>query len=102
MVQRGRSAWSRYGAALLSVVGATLLRLWLDPLLAEAGFTLFFVAVVVAAWYGGVGPSLFAVTLSLVTSNMLFSKPVANAPEPAVRVLVGLSVFMFVGVVTAL
>jgi PAS domain S-box-containing protein len=96
-----RSAWTRYGVALLSVMGANLLRYWLDPYLEQAGFALFFVAVVIAAWFGGLGPSLFALVLSLITSNWLFRRPLGQ-PEPAFRVLFGLSVFTFVGVVTAL
>jgi PAS domain S-box-containing protein len=71
-------------------------------LLEGAGFAVFFVAVVIAAWFGGLGPSLVALTLSLVASAWFFDAPPADAPEPAARVLFGISAFFFVGVATAL
>src|SRR5262245_27763164 len=101
MTQRS-PVWARYGAAALSVAAATLLRLSLDRLLGDAGFALFFVAVIIAAWVGGIGPSLLALALSVAASNWLFYRPHAHEAEPAIRILFGLSVFMFVALTTAI
>src|SRR5215212_10416967 len=60
-----RPAWLRYGAAILLVVLASVLTdalqqwLWPTPL---AGF---YAAIVLAVWFGGLGPTLVALVLSL-------------------------------------
>ena len=54
--------WS-YGIALLSIASAWIAAQWLG-LGAGAPGALFFGAVVLSAWYGGVGPALFATALS--------------------------------------
>jgi len=65
----------RYGVAL----GATLLALLLTMVIRpenEPLFALFFVAVLVSAWYGGLGPGLFATLLSFVmTSYYILPEP---------------------------
>lgn len=98
MLENYRSAPLRYGVAVLAIFVAALVRLWFDSVLGGSGFALLFAAVVIAAWYGGVGPSLVALTLSLAISVWLFR----SEPEPAARVATGLAVFFFVGLVTAL
>jgi two-component system CheB/CheR fusion protein len=58
------SPW-RYLIAVAGVALATAARLAVDPLLGDRmPFVPFFVAVVLAAWYGGPGPSILAVGLS--------------------------------------
>ena len=58
MSDRWRSLFCRYGAAFVAIVLATLLRIWLDPFLENhAPFSTYFVAIMFAAWYGGIGPS---------------------------------------------
>ncbi|HXT58226.1 MAG TPA: DUF4118 domain-containing protein, partial [Pirellulales bacterium] len=89
------SAAKRYGVALSALAAATLLRLWADPLLAGSGFAIMFAAVMIAAWYGGLGPSLLALTLSLAISIALFGPPRDEPPEPPIRVWTGLAVFFF-------
>ncbi|HEV3163928.1 MAG TPA: PAS domain S-box protein [Isosphaeraceae bacterium] len=61
-----RTALVRYGSAALAVVLAAAIRLALDSTL-SAYFPLltFLIALVFAAWYGGVGPCLLALALSL-------------------------------------
>jgi PAS domain-containing protein len=93
-----RSAAARYGAAILAIAVAALVRYWADSVLGGSGFSLFLAAVAVASWYGGLGPSLVALTLSVLISVWLFR----GEPQPAVRVWTGLAVFYFVGVVIAL
>ncbi|WP_375514466.1 PAS domain S-box protein [uncultured Nostoc sp.] len=64
-----------YAVALLSValaLGATLL---LNPYLTPTPAALFFAAVMVSAWYGGLGPGLLATVLSTLAINYFFFKP---------------------------
>ncbi|MCC5666266.1 PAS domain S-box protein [Nostoc sp. CHAB 5784] len=64
-----------YAVALLSValaLGATLL---LNPYLISTPAALFYVAVMVSAWYGGLGPGLVATVLSTLAINYFFFKP---------------------------
>ncbi|MEH2250100.1 PAS domain S-box protein [Nostoc sp.] len=83
-----------YGIALLSValaLGGTLL---LNPYLTATPAALFLAAVMVSAWYGGLGPGLLATVLSTLAINYFFFKP----PEPQnitnLNRLVPLVVFM--------
>ena len=93
-----RTALKRYGVAIAAIALSALLRLWAEATLGPSGFSLMLAAVVVAAWYGGLGPSLVALTLSLAVSSWLFK----SEPEPALRVLTGLGVSYFVAVAIAL
>jgi PAS domain S-box-containing protein len=70
-----RTRWElRYGAVAPAVLLAALVTAQIPPLAAGAPFALFLVVVAVAALYGGLGPALLAVALSvLVTvSQVLF------------------------------
>ena len=63
----------RYGCAILSVALAVVTRLALYPILGNRyPFFLFFIAVVLAAGYGGYGPSLLALVLSWLSVDYLF------------------------------
>jgi signal transduction histidine kinase/ActR/RegA family two-component response regulator len=75
--------------------------MWLDPALAGGGYAFFFVAVILAAWHGGLGPALVTLVLTLVTSAWLFSSPPSAFPEPLPRAMIGLGVFFVMGIVTA-
>ncbi|HEY9640079.1 MAG TPA: PAS domain-containing protein, partial [Coleofasciculaceae cyanobacterium] len=72
-----RSQLQRYGVSGLSILVATLLMLLLDPLLAmtQSPFLLFYGAVMVSAWYGGLGPGLVATALSGLISTYYFIPP---------------------------
>ncbi len=59
------------GASLLAL-GLTLL---LRPFMREPVFALFYVAVLVSAWYGGLGPSLLATLLSVLLANYFVFAP---------------------------
>jgi len=63
----------RYGFAVLAVMLMLLLKLLLAPLIAhESPFLLFFGAVMVSAWYGGLGPGLLATILAALLSDYFF------------------------------
>lgn len=66
------SPFLQYGIALFSVVLALLLTQLLEPLRNRTPFPLFFAAVSVSAWYGGIGPSLLATALSALTTEYFF------------------------------
>jgi PAS domain S-box-containing protein len=75
MTQVKRSTLARYGLpALLVVLAATIT--WLVPGMGQrVPFALFYVPVIIAALYGGRGPALLAVALSLVAGAYLFLPP---------------------------
>ncbi|HEV3341612.1 MAG TPA: histidine kinase dimerization/phospho-acceptor domain-containing protein, partial [Pirellulales bacterium] len=95
----GRPAALRYGGGLAILAVATLLRLACDEALAGGGFMIFFMAVIIASWFGGLGPSILTLVLSLVASALLFD-PAPEDPSPA-RTVFGLSLFFFTAVTTA-
>lgn len=67
----------RYGVAVLAVLSAWLLMLWLDPWMSmkNSPFLMFFGAVLISAWYGGMGPGLLATFLSVPISTFFFIAP---------------------------
>ena len=72
---RGTPA-ARYGLAAVAVVLAAGVKWTIDPALeAESPFLLFILAIVVGAWFGGLGAGLFATGLALVVCNYLFLTP---------------------------
>ncbi|HJT35667.1 MAG TPA: ATP-binding protein [Pirellulales bacterium] len=92
----------RYGGAVLIIAVATLLGWWFEPLLTGSGFMIYFAAVVIASWLGGLGPSLLALTSSLLISIWLFEPAPGSVPDPPLKIIAGLGVYFFVGVTTAL
>ena len=66
----------RYGIVVLIVTLALVLMLMLDPWLSMSGtpFLLFFSAVMVSAWYGGLKSGLLATSLSALLSDYFFSR----------------------------
>src|SRR5436189_1077628 len=101
MQEGSRSVLYRYGGAVLTIVAATLLRFWLDHLVEGAGLAIFFVALVIAGWYGGVGPFVLAFSLSMAAFIVFFPSPQDAGPDNPARVLIGLGAFFFVGLATA-
>lgn len=81
----------RFGVSVGAVGAATLIRLLLVhlPVEQEGSFLLFLGAVMVAAWFGGLGPGLFATALSGLVINFLFTQPALTLgftnPGDAVR-----------------
>jgi signal transduction histidine kinase len=96
-----RSALANYSIALLAVIVSSLLRWVLHPWLEDGGLALHLAAMIIVAWLGGVGPWLFAQVLTLFIMILFFAKP-ADQPDPPLSVLLGLSVFVFVGLSVAL
>src|ERR671910_2514662 len=66
----------RYGVAALAVGIALLVKLLLDPLtVQDTPFLLVFGAIIVGAWYGGLGPGLMATGLSVLATDYFFLYP---------------------------
>ena len=66
----------RYGVAALVVGAAVGVKLLLDPLTAQdTPFLLILGAIMVSAWYGGLGPGLLATGLSALATDYFFLDP---------------------------
>ena len=63
-------AWRRYGAAILLVAFASGLTIALQQGLLPAPLALFYDAVALAVWYGGLGPALASIGLCVVAIAM--------------------------------
>jgi K+-sensing histidine kinase KdpD len=92
-----------YGIAILSVLVALLIMVLLDPVasMTMTPFLLFFGAVVVAAWWGGVGSGLLTTVLATFLSGYFFVLP-QHTFELGVAVLIRLGLFIVQGVVVSL
>ena len=86
---------------LLSVAAvalATLFRLALDPILgAHHPFTLYFAAVAIASWYGGLMPGILATVLSYFAADWFFITPrfEFNWPHSDLDEFIALVAFLF-------
>ena len=85
-----------YGVATFTVAVAFVLTLALMPLLQGSIFGMFFGAVAVSAWYGGMGPGLLASLLSAILSIYFFLPPVFSVTLSGLAAIVRLSMFLVV------
>jgi signal transduction histidine kinase len=86
-----------YCAALLGVGAATAIRYVLDPVLGEHQmFAIYFLAVSVAAWAGGIRSAMITAILSSILANYLFSDPRGNLQIANVEQLCALIIFLSV------
>ena len=100
---RKRSLLLRYGAAVLAIILATMLRKLLDPVLeGSAPFSVYYVAVMFVAWYAGLGPSLVTLGCGIVLADYLFIEPRGSILGPNLEQQVGVGVYLAVGTVVAL
>ena len=76
MVSPSRSPLLRYGVAVAAVALATVIKMALDPILGhDSPFLLFFGAIVLAAWFGGVEPAIVATVASVFVTAYFFFPP---------------------------
>src|SRR5262249_2370310 len=93
----------RYGLAILSVVIAMWARMALTPWLGgHSPFSTFFVAVMVAATFGGFCPALLATLLGSSAAFFLFKTPRGEIPGVGAEYLLGLIVYLLGGMALAL
>src|SRR5919202_2478175 len=90
----------RYGVAALAVTLALVLKLELSPLIEqETPFLLVLAAVVVGAWFGGLGPGLLATALAALAVNYFFLPPLDSFSGPKA---VPLALFTLEGVLVSI
>lgn len=77
LLHGGRDGWIvRYGFAVIVVALATVVRIVLQPIIPTGfPFLTFFLAVMLAAWHGGLGPGLLASVLSTLAADLLLIEP---------------------------
>jgi PAS domain S-box-containing protein len=85
-----------YAVAVLAVFSALLLTFLLKSLLSPTIFLLFFAAVAVSAWYGGMKPGLLATALATVSVAYFFLEPVSSALIYSQDSLLRLTLFVLV------
>src|SRR5438477_10068927 len=72
-LRRVSPAVQRYGLSILSVAICTAVTFPLQEF--GVRVSLFFPAVLLAAWFGGTGPALLAVLLSILSISFFFADP---------------------------
>ena len=99
---KGPSTFLRYGMALLAVGLALLVQIllvpWFEASPDASPFLTFFAAVMVAAWFGGLGPGLLATLISAVLSRYFFFFPQYELQIVSVGAGLHLVVFVLEGV----
>jgi PAS domain S-box-containing protein len=91
--------WS-FGIAVLSVAAALIISRWPVLHLQEAPVSLFLSAVILSAWFGGVGPGLFATALSALAFYYYFLPPIHSLgpkPDEIPRLVIFVVSALFVG-----
>jgi PAS domain S-box-containing protein len=91
-----RSHLAPYIVAVLAVGSAWLLTLLLHPLLTPLISPLFFAAVTVSVWYGGLKPGMLASALSTLAIGYFLIKPSLQLLVGSFETVVQLSVFLLV------
>jgi len=99
--RKQRPRWARYGTAVLAVAVAVALERWLAPIVGPMPMALYFPAVLVAAWYGGLGPGLLATALALGVPDLLRTVPEVGAPVGDAQEALRRAVFALVGIITS-
>ena len=98
-----RWSWRRpfdYVVAATAVLMAALINIGLWPYIAPQISPLFFLAVMIAAWIGGLGPGLFATVFAAFLSIYLFTQPLGSLDVTLPDVL-RLAVFFIVAMLTS-
>jgi signal transduction histidine kinase len=102
-IPRGKSFVLRYGVAALGIVLSALLYGALDRLVnGGTPFLAFTPAVMIAAWFGGLGPGLFATVLGGVIGNYFWVAPFHTLVIVSPQELIHTLVFYTVGIAISL
>jgi K+-sensing histidine kinase KdpD len=83
-MSKSRSLWQpkspvilNYGIAVLSVTAALIIARWIESVLQSGPeVSLFICAVMLSAWFGGIGPGVLAVVLSFLAFAYHFLPPI--------------------------
>ena len=93
-----------HGIAVLSVAAALIISRLPAVHLQDAPVSLFLCAVILSAWFGGVGPGLLATALSTLAFNYYFLPPIHSLgpkPEEIPRLVIFTVSALFVGSLSA-
>ncbi len=93
-----------YGIAVLAVAAALFISHWPAFHLQAAPVSLFLCAVMIAAWFGGIGPGLLATVLSSLAFYYYFLSPInswAAKPGEIPRLIIFVVSVLFVGSLSA-
>lgn len=85
-----------YGVAVLSTAIASILALWLEGLLSPLVSPLFYIAIAISTWYGGIRPGIVSVVLSALIIQAAFLPPVNQLILTGPEDLLRLSIFLLV------
>lgn len=93
---RSRDRWIiRYGLAVLVVSLATGIRIALLPIIPTGSpFLTFFLAILLAAWQGGLGPGLLASVLSMLAADFFLIEPLYGFNPSAAYSWISLGIFV--------
>ena len=98
-----KSTLKQYAGSLAAVAVATLVRLWLAPVLHNRAPLMTYVfAVSFAAWLGGLGPGLLALTLGGVIATFAFMAPGGTLLPESAESLIGLWLYYAIGLIIVL
>src|SRR4051812_20771979 len=95
-MKMGSTLLLRYGAAVAVTAVSTLLTFWLRSFLDRGTMVLYIPAVMVSAWYGGLGPGLLSTFLSVGVTAFLFLNPKMSFSIHSADDLAQLAVFSLV------
>jgi signal transduction histidine kinase len=71
-----KTALARYGVSAASVVICTAIRMAADPILgSQHGYTFYFAAIAISAWFSGFWPAVVATILSYLAADWFFIPP---------------------------
>ena len=84
---RSRPATLRYGLSLLAVTVSLLVSIWLRPHSFTTPYLLFYPAVILSLWFGGLWPGLLATLLSALTVDFFQLPPYDRFSTDAANVL---------------
>jgi PAS domain S-box-containing protein len=93
--------WRRYAVAIGTVASALLLSLLARPLVEPNPFLLFFAAIAISAWYGGIWSGLLATLLSVLLTSFFLIRPFSAFSLTTIDAL-RVAVFAFVAMLISL
>lgn len=70
-----RTAWQHYTVAVLTVVFAFSFTLWLNEFTPQPIVSLFFAAITISSWFGGIKPGIVTTILSVLTCDYFLFPP---------------------------
>lgn len=92
--------WIAYGAAGISVLVLWFARWHADEILKDhASFNVFYLAVSIAAWLGGLWPAVFTAAVSCVVGNYFFTHPPGSLEITSLEEFISLTMFLVVSTI---